>query len=267
MEKVDFDNFSKISLFTGFTGFISIIVSLLFHIVSKSQHTKYDIELKKIQLDIIRSSLEAKGYDITDKITANPLRWKDINHLLLEAQINKKEDKEDKEDDLFSMFGINRNEVVEKDNNIFVLTPFHQRFDKTYSFIKEVCLKSGFSCTRGDEEFRSGAVLKHLLKGILESSIIIANIEGRNANVFYELGIAHAIGKKTILLSPAQQSEKIPFDLKDQRIIFYSSLNDLQSQLLYYLTRIAVEGASEIKNTADSNSYSNKIINGKNKRK
>ena len=51
--------------------------------------------------------------------------------------------------------------------------------------------------------------------------IVIADITGRNANVFYELGMAHAFGKDVILLS--QNEEYIPFDLNRFRHCIYSN--------------------------------------------
>lgn len=56
---------------------------------------------------------------------------------------------------------------------------------------------------------------------ILTASIIIADITNRNANVFYELGIAHSLGKEVILI--AQGEEHIPFDLNRFRHCIYSN--------------------------------------------
>ncbi len=52
------------------------------------------------------------------------------------------------------------------------------------------------------------------------SRFIIANLTKKNPNVFYELGIAHAIGKEVILIT--QTMEDVPFDLKALRCIVYS---------------------------------------------
>ena len=61
--------------------------------------------------------------------------------------------------------------------------------------------------------------MEDVWKGINEANIVIADITNRNPNVFYELGIAHTLGKKVILLT--QHIEDIPFDLKRYRIIEY----------------------------------------------
>jgi hypothetical protein len=50
-------------------------------------------------------------------------------------------------------------------------------------------------CIKGDEDYIEGNVLKYIVGKMMSARIIITNINGRNPNVFYELGIAHAIGK------------------------------------------------------------------------
>lgn len=73
-------------------------------------------------------------------------------------------------------------------------------------------------------------MLEKIYKEIENSDFIIADLSDKNANVFYELGYAHAIGKLTILLT--QNSEDIPFDLKHKRHIIYgNSIKHLQDQL------------------------------------
>jgi hypothetical protein len=49
--------------------------------------------------------------------------------------------------------------------------------------------------------------------------LIVADCTDRNPNVFYEIGLAHAIGKPTILLT--QREEDVPFDLRHWRYIAY----------------------------------------------
>ena len=61
---------------------------------------------------------------------------------------------------------------------------------------------------------------------INEAKVIVADLTERNPNVFYEVGLAHAIGKEVILL--AQSVEDIPFDLRHLRTIIYK--NDYRGQ-------------------------------------
>jgi nucleoside 2-deoxyribosyltransferase len=124
---------------------------------------------------------------------------------------------------------------------VFILTPFHPEFQKSFNAIAAVCTELGLRPLRGDEEFIAGDVFPHILRLIVRARIVIANIEGRNPNVFYELGIAHALGKTTILV--AEANKEIPFDIKAKKLILYKSLFNLKQRLRIELARsLAMEG-------------------------
>ncbi len=55
----------------------------------------------------------------------------------------------------------------------------------------------------------------------MQSSLIVADLTDSNANVYYELGIAHALQKKVVLIT--QDIEELPFDLRSYRVIAYST--------------------------------------------
>jgi hypothetical protein len=54
---------------------------------------------------------------------------------------------------------------------------------------------------------------------IQRADVIIADVTGRNPNVFYELGIAHTLGRRSLILS--QRSSDIPFDISAMRHLTY----------------------------------------------
>ncbi|MBA7493139.1 hypothetical protein ES702_03694 [subsurface metagenome] len=102
----------------------------------------------------------------------------------------------------------------------FVLMPFDNRFDPIYgNIIKKVIKKFGLNCKRADEIFGTEPIIKDIWGHIQKARILIADITGRNANVFYELGLAHAINKEVILIT--QNIRDIPFDLQHYRCIVY----------------------------------------------
>lgn len=104
----------------------------------------------------------------------------------------------------------------------FVLMPFDDTFSDIYALgIKEACKEAGAYCERVDEQFYDGGILDRIYNQIAKADIIIADMTGRNPNVFYEVGYAHALGKSTILLT--QKAEDIPFDLKHYPHIIYSN--------------------------------------------
>jgi hypothetical protein len=108
-------------------------------------------------------------------------------------------------------------QVVEK--LCFVLMPFDEKFYPIYEKIKEVVEELGLICKRADEIFNTKPVIEDICHSIQKSRILIADLTGRNPNVFYELGFAHAKNKKVILIT--QDINDVPFDVKHYRCIVY----------------------------------------------
>lgn len=233
--------YTIIALTAGMMG----IVYTLFSILLKFRRTKYDEEKMRIELEIMRKTLEGNVYRETERLTSNPERWNDVNHLILESiyRLDKKLEINDglnnKKNRFLESVGIHEISRNTRNRNVFVLTPFHPRFEKTYDLISSVCNKVGLKCSRGDEQFIRGGVLPHILKELTSASIVIANIDGRNPNVFYELGIAHALDKDVILISSS--IEDVPFDLKSQRLIVWRNADELTKELNATLTRLLIE--------------------------
>ena len=73
--------------------------------------------------------------------------------------------------------------------SVFVVMQFGMPYDDLYrEVIEPVSLNSGFQVLRGDDVFRPGVILQDIIRSIIESDVIIADITPTNANVFYELG-------------------------------------------------------------------------------
>jgi len=102
----------------------------------------------------------------------------------------------------------------------FILMPFRESWsDRIWQKIVKPTMDAiGYSTMRADDLYGHD-IMEDIWKRINKSSIIIADITGRNPNVFYELGIAHCIGKDVILLT--QSVADIPFDLNRYRHIVY----------------------------------------------
>ena len=102
----------------------------------------------------------------------------------------------------------------------FVVMQFEETCDNLYKeVIVPVCESSGFEVQRADDVFRPGIILQDIINGLVDSEVVIAEISSSNANVFYELGYAHALDKPTVLL--ARHGEVLPFDVSGYRVIFY----------------------------------------------
>ena len=109
--------------------------------------------------------------------------------------------------------------LVEK-LDVFVLMPFKADMLPVYEdHIKPTCASIGLKVRRADDFFTAHSVVQDVWKAIVSARLIVADCTDRNPNVFYEIGLAHTIGKPTILLT--QKSEDIPFDLRHLRYIAY----------------------------------------------
>ena len=77
----------------------------------------------------------------------------------------------------------------------------------------------GLKPYRADDIFGHREVIRDIWQAIGRARLLIADVTGRNPNVFYELGMAHAIGKDVILLT--QRGEDVPFDVTHLRYVKY----------------------------------------------
>ena len=113
----------------------------------------------------------------------------------------------------------------------FVLMPFTSDFDDIYALgIKDSCKELDVYCERVDEQIFKETILERIYNQISKADLIIADMTGRNPNVFYEVGYAHALNKPTILLT--QNADDIPFDLKHfPHIIYNNKITLLKEQL------------------------------------
>ena len=118
---------------------------------------------------------------------------------------------------------------------VFVLMPFTQEFDDIYELgIKAACAEAGAYAERVDEQIFPSSIRERIYNQIAKADLIVADMTGKNPNVFYEVGYAHALGKKVILLT--QNSKDIPFDLNDfQHIIYENKIMNLKRELCKYV--------------------------------
>ncbi|MEG0693195.1 MAG: hypothetical protein RR444_08975 [Oscillospiraceae bacterium] len=203
--------------------------------------TRYDSEIQKIQIEQMRHILEKEIYHLTERLVATESRFKDVNHLLLrtEKEIDSyKIQRQVKLNEFLTSNGITEDDLVVQKDFIFVLTPFHNEFLDDFATIKNVCSNVGLRCVRGDEQYFSGDIFPNILKQICKASLIIANINGRNPNVLYELGIVQALDKPVILIS--KSSNKIPADIKSKRFIIYKTEEELVLNLKSELIKIFI---------------------------
>jgi len=108
---------------------------------------------------------------------------------------------------------------------IFILMPFDNPLTIIYeNYIKKPLKSKGFTIKRADDIYKPNPILEDILDNLSKADLIIAELTGRNPNVFYELGRAHEQGKYVIQI--CQNTEDIPFDLRHIRTIIYENSSD-----------------------------------------
>lgn len=106
------------------------------------------------------------------------------------------------------------------ESKVFVIMPFKDDFNPIYEdHIVSVCKKLKYTCTRADLIDSPNVIINDIWSHINNADIIICDCTQKNPNVFYELGLAHALGKKVICIT--QNADDIPFDIKQIRYIKY----------------------------------------------
>ena len=112
----------------------------------------------------------------------------------------------------------------------FVVMPFGKKkgadgsiydFNAIYSeLIKPTLENAGFESFRADEEATSGDILTDMFQELLLADLVLADMSIDNANVFYELGIRHALRKRGVVHIQAGRAY-MPFDIFNVRTIPY----------------------------------------------
>lgn len=111
--------------------------------------------------------------------------------------------------------------VTKRDGICFVIMPFGGWFDSYYKTIYIPAIKAaGLEPHRADDLYRPSSIINDIWSYTKRSKLILADLTGRNPNVLYELGLAHAISKPAVIV--CESIDEIPFDLRALRIIEYN---------------------------------------------
>lgn len=113
----------------------------------------------------------------------------------------------------------------------FVIMPFAEPINSYYKpIIFRAITEAKLKPLRGDDSQISAAIYQQIWNAINSAAVCVADVTGQNANVMYELGLAHALRKPAVLM--IQETQDIPFDLRHIRYILYDTKKvDWQKQL------------------------------------
>jgi hypothetical protein len=140
--------------------------------------------------------------------------------------------------------------VAEPGETVFVMQPFAGALGGYYDLIfKPAVEQAGLTAVRADAEiFGTGKIIDQIWRGIRAARVLVAELTSKNPNVFYELGLAHALEKPVILVSSNQ--EDVPFDLRHIRVILYDQTDPFWGPKL--IDKVADNIRSAITNPEDA---------------
>lgn len=140
--------------------------------------------------------------------------------------------------------------TVEASATCFVMQPFAAPFGDYYEKLyKPAIEKAGLGPVRADADiFGTGKIMDQVWRGINAAQVLVAELTSRNPNVFYELGMAHALEKPVVLVS--SNEEDVPFDLHHIRVIYYDKSDPFWGSKL--IEKVAENILSAIRNPEEA---------------
>lgn len=98
--------------------------------------------------------------------------------------------------------------------------------NKSYKLlIKPVVENKGLVCIRADEILYAGSIDYQMYKELLDADLVIADLSTANVNAFYELGVRHALRRRTTIVI-SEDKYSYPFDLNHIKITSYTHLGE-----------------------------------------
>lgn len=117
------------------------------------------------------------------------------------------------------------NQNTQFQSDVFMIMPFREELDSIYkNMIIPTVNDMNLTIKRGDDfNSVSGQIISEVWAAINACRLVIVETTQENANVYYELGIAHTLGKPAILLTQGKEIEDFPFDIRHLRFIVYEN--------------------------------------------
>jgi hypothetical protein len=112
----------------------------------------------------------------------------------------------------------------------FIIMPFggtddiiaRQYMGVYQSILKPAAESAGYVVSRADTKQMPGNITADVINDLATADMVIADLTGGNANVFFELGIRHVL-RKSGTVHVVDRSSKIPFDVQQYRVVEYST--------------------------------------------
>lgn len=97
-------------------------------------------------------------------------------------------------------------------------SPERKRADEVLEHVIEpVCRDKGLAVARSDRDPTPGQITSQILRSVINADVVIADVTGRNPNVYFELGVAQSFAKRIVMI--VKDVGQLPFDVKNERVI------------------------------------------------
>lgn len=145
---------------------------------------------------------------------------------------------------------VSKGVAVDATDSCFVMMPFANPIGGYYATIYEPAIKkAGLTPVRADADiFATGKIIDQIWSGLNRAKVLVAELTGRNPNVLYELGLAHALHKPVVLISSNEAD--VPFDVRHVRVIYYELTDPFWGEKL--IAKVAENIISAIKNPQEA---------------
>ncbi len=132
----------------------------------------------------------------------------------------------------------------------FVALPFRYPYypDHFDNIIKPALEEAGYEVEKAADIYYAGLIIEQIKQSIVRADLIVCELTGRNANVLYELGLAHSLGKPAVVMT--QDEGDVPFDLRHRPFLRYDPTQrgwqrHLRQRLTSAARDIATNGSDE----------------------
>lgn len=128
---------------------------------------------------------------------------------------------------------------------VSVMIPFSSSFRPVYLAIESACESVGMKCKKADDIWETSTFIQDIFNLLFRSRAVVVDFSSKNANVMYETGIAHMLGREVIPIT--QSYDDVPSDMRHHRVLRYLANSE-------GLQELSVKLAAKIKTFSPSNS-------------
>jgi hypothetical protein len=129
-----------------------------------------------------------------------------------------------------------------------VMMPFAAEFSAVHEAIKRACATNGLRCLRADDIWEETTIIQDIFNLVFRAQVVIVDFTGKNANVMYETGVAHTLGKHVIPIT--QTLADVPFDMQHHRALKYlpnqEGMTALEAALAKKLKQFSVNSLAAV---------------------